>query len=110
MGLLSKFTSSTSNGHSSELSESIVLDALRSVKDPDLHKDIVSLGMIRDLAINGKNVSFTFELTTPSCPVRDQLENEARKAVESVAGVGNVLVKMTAKVPQGHNKSKGEVL
>jgi ATP-binding protein involved in chromosome partitioning len=117
MGLFSK-NSSSANGTvvptaatiSSALNEANVLDVLRSVKDPDLHKDIVALGMIRDLAINGKQVTFTFELTTPSCPVRDQLENEARAAVEQIAGAGNVRVNMTAKVPQGHNKSKGEVL
>ncbi|HEY3875886.1 MAG TPA: iron-sulfur cluster assembly protein, partial [Candidatus Kapabacteria bacterium] len=71
MGLFSK--SSTS-----ELSESAVLDALRTVNDPDLHRDIVSLGMIKDIAIQGKNVNFTFELTTPSCPVRDELQNQAQ--------------------------------
>ncbi len=107
MGLLSKF--SGSNGKTS-LTESSVLEALRTVNDPDLHRDIVSLGMIRDVRIEGGNVSFTFELTTPSCPVRDTLERQAQQAVELIAGEGNVKVNMTAKIPQAPHKQQGEVL
>jgi ATP-binding protein involved in chromosome partitioning len=87
-----------------------VLDALRTVQDPDLHQDIVHLQMIKDLKINGNKVSFTFELTTPSCPVRDELQNLAKSAVEQIAGVGNVEVKMTSRVPQGAHKAQGEIL
>jgi ATP-binding protein involved in chromosome partitioning len=68
------------------------------VIDPDLHKDIVTLGMVKDLKISGNKVSFTFELTTASCPLKDQLEMQARTAAESVAGAGNVTVTMTANV------------
>jgi ATP-binding protein involved in chromosome partitioning len=79
-----------------------VLDALRKVHDPDLRKDIVSLGMIKDLrvdnAADGATVSFTFELTTPACPVRNQLENMARTAVQAVPGVKRVDLKMSASV------------
>ncbi len=89
----------------------MILDALRAVQDPDLHRDVVSLGMIQDIAISGGNVSFTFELTTPSCPVKDQLEGQAKAAVEQIAGAGNVQVKMTSRVPQAHAKQQGgEVL
>src|ERR1035437_586706 len=103
MGLFSK-------SFSSSVTESDVLNALRSVQDPDLHRDVVSLGMIQDVTVKGSKVSFTFELTTPSCPIRDQLEREAREAVERVAGVGNVEMKMTARVPQAPHKASGEIL
>ncbi len=83
-----------------EIGQERVLQALRGVKDPDLHKDIVSLNMIRDLAICGGIVSFRFVLTTPACPVRDQLKFEAEKAVMSIPGVERVEVKMDAEVPK----------
>lgn len=101
MGLFSK---------SSSLTESDVLDALRSVIDPDIHQDVVSLGMIKDVAIKGSTVSFTFELTTPSCPIKGELERQARVAVENIAGAGNVNVKMTARVPQAPHKQNAQVL
>ncbi len=73
------------------LNEGNVLEALRSVKDPDLHRDIVSLNFVKDVAIRGKDVSFTIELTTPACPVREELKVCVRTAVrESIEGVGNV--------------------
>ena len=55
----------------------LILDALRQINDPDLHKDIVTLGFIKDLAIDGGNVSFRIVLTTPACPVKDQMEGAA---------------------------------
>jgi ATP-binding protein involved in chromosome partitioning len=76
-----------------------VLEALRQVRDPDLKKDIVSLNMIRDVKIQGGHVGFRFVLTTPACPVREQLEAEARRAVESLPGVDRVDVEMDAAVP-----------
>ena len=82
------------------VSEDQVRQALRAVKDPDLHKDIVTLNMIRDVAICGGIVSFRFVLTTPACPVRDQLKFEAEKAVMAITGVERVEVKMDAEVPK----------
>jgi len=82
------------------ISEDQVREALRGVKDPDLHKDIVALNMVRDLAICGGLVSFRFVLTTPACPVRDQLKFEAEKAVMSIPGVERVEVRMDAEVPK----------
>jgi ATP-binding protein involved in chromosome partitioning len=75
-----------------------VLDALAAVKDPDLHRDIVSLGFVKDLKLDGGRVSFTIELTTPACPVKDQMRDQARAAVLSVSGVSSVDVQMTARV------------
>ena len=57
----------------SELTTNTVLNALRAVKDPDLHRDIVALDFVKDVRIEGSDVSFTIELTTPACPVRDEL-------------------------------------
>jgi ATP-binding protein involved in chromosome partitioning len=75
-----------------------VLDALKVVQDPDLHRDIVSLGFIKDLNINGGKVGFTIELTTPACPVKDQMRDQARAAVLALPGVTDVNVNMTASV------------
>ncbi len=76
-----------------------VLKALSAVQEPELHQDLVSLDMIKDLAIDQGQVSFTIELTTPACPLRDQIEREAREAVEAVDGVAGVDLKLTANVP-----------
>jgi ATP-binding protein involved in chromosome partitioning len=78
--------------------QATVLDALKIVQDPDLHRDIVSLGFIRDLAITSGRVSFTIELTTPACPVKDQMRDQARAAVMGLSGVTDVDVRMSARV------------
>jgi ATP-binding protein involved in chromosome partitioning len=75
-----------------------VLDALKVVQDPDLHRDIVSLGFIKDLTISGGTVGFTIELTTPACPVKDQMRDQARAAVLALPGVTDVNVNMSASV------------
>lgn len=80
------------------LSETVVLDALRVVRDPDLHKDIVALGFVKALRIDSGRVSFTIELTTPACPVKDQMKEQARAAVAALPGVSGVEIEMTASV------------
>jgi ATP-binding protein involved in chromosome partitioning len=75
-----------------------VLDALRSVRDPDLHKDIVSLGFVKNLVIDDGRVAFAIELTTPACPVKDQMREQARAAVAALPGVTAVDIEMTASV------------
>lgn len=95
-----------------DVTENRVFDALKTIIDPDLHRDIVSLGMIKDLKIEpagtASHVAFTFELTTPACPVRNQFEAAARAAVEAIPGVQSVDVRMSANVqkssqgPSGH--------
>ena len=76
-----------------------VLDALATIKDPDLGRDVVSLGMIKELEVSSQGrVSFTFELTTPACPVRDRFKSQAEDAVGELAGVTAVEVRMTANV------------
>jgi ATP-binding protein involved in chromosome partitioning len=75
-----------------------VLDALRTVQDPDLHKDIVALGFVKDVAIAKGEVDFTIELTTPACPVRDEMKAEAEQKVAALPGVTAARAKMTADV------------
>lgn len=77
------------------------MQALSTIIDPDLGRDVVSLGMIKDLQIAPEgNVSFTFELTTPACPVRDRFKDQAEQAVRAVPGVADLAVKMSANVRQ----------
>jgi ATP-binding protein involved in chromosome partitioning len=58
-----------------------VLGALKKVIDPELHKDVVSMGMIKDVTINDGRVAFTLELTTPACPFNSDIEQDVRNAV-----------------------------
>src|ERR687894_3143095 len=78
------------------VTEAEVYGALSQIVDPDLHKDIVRLGFIKDLKIEGGDVSFRIVLTTPACPVREQLEGEARALVAALPGVSRVSVTMDA--------------
>jgi ATP-binding protein involved in chromosome partitioning len=80
--------------------ESTVLDALRVVMDPDLGRNIVDLGFVKNVKIDGAKVAFQVQLTTPACPVKERLKQEARDAVLGLEGVDAVDVEMTAKVPQ----------
>jgi ATP-binding protein involved in chromosome partitioning len=82
-----------------EITKDAVLAALGTVMDPDLHKDLVSLNMIRDLVIEGDVVNFSIFLTTPACPLKGKIEADARQAVEKVDGVKTINIKMDADVP-----------
>lgn len=75
-----------------------VLDALRVVHDPDLHRDIVSLGFVQKLAIEGPRVAFDIVLTTPACPVKGELHDQAKGAVLALPGVEDVDINMTFNV------------
>ncbi len=87
-----------------------VLGALRGLIDPDLGRDVVSLGMIRDLQVDGGRVAFTLELTTPACPVRDRFHSEAERLVRELPGVEEVAVRMTANVRQAGMRPQGQQL
>ena len=80
-------------------SERDVLEALRRVRDPELGTDVVSMGMIKDLRVEGGRVSFTLELTTPACPFNEQLKEEVLRAVRSVKGVTDVSMEVRSRVP-----------
>ena len=87
-----------------------VLDALRVVVDPDLHRDIVTLGFVQDLKVADSRVAFTLKLTTPACPVKDQLKQQAEDAVKQLDGVEAVSVEMTAEVrPNAGATGKGMI-
>lgn len=80
------------------VSKEQVLEALSVIQDPDLHKDIVTLGFIKKLEIVGGKVSFAIELTTPACPVKEKFRKQAHEVVSALAGVDSVEVEMTANV------------
>src|ERR687898_909846 len=88
------------------VTEEQVLGALKKVQDPDLRKDIVTLGFIRNLKIESGNVAFDLNLTTPACPVKDQMRDEAVALVKGLAGVHNVEIKMTSEVRQAPQLDK----
>lgn len=83
----------------SELIKANVIKALENVQDPELNKDLVSLGMIHDLKVDDGLVSFEIRLTTPACPLRSKIQQDAVAAVRSVDGVKGVDIKMGASVP-----------
>ena len=75
-----------------------VMKALGTVIEPELHKDLVTLNMVRDLEIKGDAVNFTVMLTTPACPLKHVMERDARGALKKI-GVENVSVKWSSNVP-----------
>lgn len=86
-----------------------VLSSLRNVIDPELHKDIVSMNMIKDLSINENKVAFTLELTTPACPFNSDIERDVRNAIANL-GVKDLDLKVTARVMEGRAISLDELL
>lgn len=88
-----------------EITREAVLQALGEVLDPEIGKDLVSLGMIDDVDVDAGKVSFTVNLTTPACPMKDEIRGSALAAVEALDGVNEVEIMMDAKVPVGQKKS-----
>jgi ATP-binding protein involved in chromosome partitioning len=87
-----------------KLTEQAVLDALKHVDDPDLKKDLVSLGMIRNIAIDNNQLRFSVFLTTPACPMKEHIEMACRNAIQHFIGPDIQLqIEMTAEVT-GHSK------
>jgi ATP-binding protein involved in chromosome partitioning len=80
-----------------------VLEKLSTVIDPDLKKDIVSMGMIKDLELNQGDLKFTLELTTPACPFNVEIEDDVRKVIDELEGIQNFDLKVTAKVMEGRS-------
>lgn len=90
------------NEHHS-ISTDDVLRALSTVQEPELHKDLVTLDMVRDITISGGDVGFTIMLTTPACPLRSVMERDAVAAVTSlVPDVTTVSVRFDAQVRSDH--------
>src|SRR5690348_9670000 len=92
-----------------EVTQQQVLDALRVVEDPDLHRDIVTLGFVKDIRVCDGIVAFKIELTTPACPVKDLLKSQAERVVSTLPGVKSVNVEMTANV-RGRDRASGELI
>jgi ATP-binding protein involved in chromosome partitioning len=89
-----------------EINSENVLSVLSTVQEPELHKDLVTLNMVRDIQIDGGKVSFRLVLTTPACPMRSKIESDAKTAVSSLPGVTQVDIKMDSQVPQD-GRSRG---
>ncbi len=83
----------------SQITNELVLKALSTVQEPDLGQDLVTLNMVKDINIEGGNVSLTVMLTTPACPFRAKLERDSKEAVMKIDGVKSVTVKMDSDVP-----------
>src|SRR5215470_3369245 len=80
------------------LTEAIVLNELRKIQDPDLHRDVVSLGFIKNLQIHDGTVGFDFVLTTPACPAKDVMRDDAIRLLSALPGVESVKINMQAEV------------
>jgi len=85
-----------------------VLGALKRVQEPELHNDLVTLNMVKDIEIHDGNVAFTLVLTTPACPLRNQIEQEAQAAVRALPGVSQVSIKFDAQV-RADNRISGKL-
>ncbi|MEX0601892.1 MAG: iron-sulfur cluster carrier protein ApbC [Bacteroidota bacterium] len=93
------------------LNQESLLNALKVVQDPDLHRDIVSLGFVKDIKINGKDVAFTLQLTTPACPVRDQFKADCERVLRSAfPEIGSVSIEMTSNVVSHSNSRKEAII
>jgi ATP-binding protein involved in chromosome partitioning len=93
------------------LTKENILQSLRLVTDPDLHRDIVTLDFVKDLTVKGNDVSFTLQLTTPACPVRDQFKVDAERAIRSnIEGVGKIDIQMTSNVVSHSNAQKEAII
>jgi len=79
-------------------SQEKVLEALKTVQDPELHRDIVSLGMVKNLAVNNGTVAFKVELTTPACPLRESIEADCKKALAAIPGINHIDIAFGAQV------------
>lgn len=88
-----------------------ILAALRHVIDPDLHKDIVTLGFVKDLEIAGRNVRFTLELTTPACPVRQTFIDHCKARIrEAYPDTGEIDIELSAQVRKDPLLNRGQFL
>ena len=83
-----------------KLNKESVIEKLRTVIDPELNRDLVSLNMIKDVIVEDGNVSLSVVLTTPACPLKNHIQNDVRSAIGQLEGVNDIKINMTANVPQ----------
>ncbi len=88
------------------ITEKDILGALSTVNDPDLHRDLVSLGMIRDITLSENTVGFTVVLTTPACPLKEKIRQDCHNAVEQVVGKAwTINIQITSSVTTSRDKA-----
>ncbi|MFQ5929407.1 MAG: iron-sulfur cluster carrier protein ApbC [Acidobacteriota bacterium] len=83
-----------------------ILEALKSIQDPDLGRDIVSLGFVKDVKLCAGVAAVTIELTTPACPVKDQMREQAKQAILALPGIEEANVQMTAQVRPSSSQAR----
>ncbi len=81
-----------------EVTRELILEQLRTVKDPELHKDIVSLEMVKNIVADGSTVRVAIELTTPACPLKETIEADVDQALKRINGVTTVVIDWSARV------------
>lgn len=86
-----------------------IIDALRKVMDPELGRDLVSLGMVKEVEVDGSRVSVNVALTTPACPLKSHIERGVREAILSIPGVSNVEVKLSAEIKGGSAPGRKQI-
>ncbi|MCW5881418.1 MAG: DUF59 domain-containing protein, partial [Anaerolineae bacterium] len=79
---------------------------LRTVPEPELGKDIVTLNMVENVVVDNGKVSFTYVLTTPACPLRDRIRNDCTAALMKLPGVKEVDLKFDSRVPKDNQMFK----
>jgi ATP-binding protein involved in chromosome partitioning len=92
------------------ITQADVLDALKTVMDPELNKDLVSLNMIRNIQIKDNNVAFDLVLTTHACPLKAEIEDSVREAVRAIVGIGDIKINTTADVPKARSLPEKEAI
>ncbi len=95
-----KVKASPIKGQDGPLQESTILNALKAVQDPDLHKDIVTLGFIKNLKISESLIAFEVNLTTPACPMKERIKNDCLSVLGDLAGGRKIEITMTAENPE----------
>ncbi|HPC43857.1 MAG TPA: iron-sulfur cluster carrier protein ApbC [Candidatus Latescibacteria bacterium] len=91
-----------------EITREMVVEALSKVNDPELHRDLVSLGMIRDVAVTDGAVKFTLALTTMACPLKSRMQEDCKTAVMRIPGVREVTIDLTADTPRNARPASGK--
>ncbi len=95
----------------SKISNDLILNALRNVYDPDLHKDLITLDMVKDIKIDGRNISLIVELTTPACPLKDKIQQDCVDEIKKMLPeAGQISVTMSSKVQPSLGQKMNAIL
>ncbi|RMH55962.1 MAG: iron-sulfur cluster carrier protein ApbC [Candidatus Hydrogenedentota bacterium] len=82
-----------------------IFEALKAVIDPELKRDIVSLGMVKEVDVSGADVSVQIELTTPACPLKEQIASDVRRVLKGLPGMGQIQIRFTGRVAATEEKN-----